>query len=256
MSAMTLILALIVLVGLSLMLIERVVPDQPLPQVPGWWARVILINVLQLAVVVLGGLTWETWFQGASLASLSALPLPAQVAAAYLLITFVFYFWHRARHDVQFLWLTCHQLHHSPSRIETITSFFKHPVELIANGVLICFLNYGILGISIEAGAWTTLVTACAEFFYHMNVRTPHWVGYFLQRPEMHRIHHERGKHYYNFADLPVWDMLFGTYKNPTRFSGPCGFRPEREASFLRMLMFRDVNNPRPNKDSPREGST
>lgn len=245
---MILVLFCIVLVGLAFMLLERVFPDQELPQVPGWWQRVILINVLQLLVVYIGGLTWDRWFVGNSLFSLAASPLLAQVAIAYVLITFVFYFWHRARHEIHFLWLTCHQLHHSPSRIEAITSFYKHPIELISNGILICFLNYGVLGISAEAGGWTTFVTAFAEFFYHMNIRTPHWVGYFLQRPEMHRIHHERGKHYSNFADLPLWDMLFGTYKNPVRFDGKCGFKPERELAFWEIMAFKNVNNPYPGK--------
>lgn len=241
---MTIVVLCIIAAGIGFMILERIFPDQELPQVPGWWIRVIFINLLQLGVVFLGGLTWDRWFVGHSIVVLSGLPLIVQVALAYLLITFVFYFWHRARHDVNFLWLSCHQLHHSPSRIETITSFYKHPVELIANGILICFLNYGLLGITPEAGAWTTFVTAFAEFFYHMNIHTPRWVGYFLQRPEMHRIHHERGKHYYNFADLPVWDMLFGTYRNPSQFAGPCGFKPERELSFWRIMTFQNVNNP------------
>jgi hypothetical protein len=30
------------------------------------------------------------------------------------------YWWHRARHDLNFLWRVCHQIHHSPARIEFI----------------------------------------------------------------------------------------------------------------------------------------
>ena len=227
------------------MILERVVPDQQLNPVPGWWVRVILINLAQLGVVLLGSFTWERWFLESSIfnlrESLSAVP---QVAAAYVLITFVFYWWHRARHENNFLWLTCHQLHHSPSRIETITSFYKHPLEILVNGIIICVLNFAVLGIAAELAAWVTLVTAAAEFFYHMNIKTPHWVGYFLQRPEMHRIHHERGKHYNNFSDLPLWDFLFGTYVNPVRVGVDCGFKPEREQAFRSMLGFKNVNRP------------
>jgi hypothetical protein len=28
-------------------------------------------------------------------------------------------------------WLIFHQLHHSPSRIEAVTSFYKHPIEIL-----------------------------------------------------------------------------------------------------------------------------
>ena len=48
----------------------------------------------------------------------------------YLVITFVYYWWHRARHEVPILWRCFHQVHHSPQRIEIITSFYKHPVEI------------------------------------------------------------------------------------------------------------------------------
>ena len=68
-------------------------------------------------------------------------------------------------------------------------------------------------------------------------------MGYFFQRPEMHRIHHQRGKHYYNFSDLPIWDMLFGTFKNPKKMDEACGFKPEREEKLMDMLIFKNVND-------------
>ena len=42
--------------------------------------------------------------------------LPALVG--YLAITFVYYWWHRARHQSDVLWRVLHQLHHSPARLE------------------------------------------------------------------------------------------------------------------------------------------
>ncbi len=78
-------------------------------------------------------------------------------------------------------------------------------------------------------------------------------LGYFFQRPEMHRIHHERGRHYKNFSDLPIWDMLFGTFENPKSFDKSCGFKPEREAALLKMIRFQNVNEkygPKKKKDA------
>jgi sterol desaturase/sphingolipid hydroxylase (fatty acid hydroxylase superfamily) len=170
----------------------------------------------------------------------------------YFILTFVYYWWHRWRHDINFLWLTMHQVHHSPQRIETITSFFKHPLEIVANSLITGAVTYVLLGMPVEAAAWSMVFQAWGEFFYHMNIKTPRWVGYFFQRPEMHRIHHERGKHYSNFSDLPIWDMMFGTYKNPDTYQGLCGFKPEREARLGAMLAFQNVNNPYPPK--PVEG--
>jgi sterol desaturase/sphingolipid hydroxylase (fatty acid hydroxylase superfamily) len=71
---------------------------------------------------------------------------------------------------------------------------------------------------------------------------TPRWVGYIVQRPEMHRLHHERGKHTNNFGDIVIGDVLFGTCRNPARYDGPCGFPTERELSLKKMQLFRNVN--------------
>lgn len=230
--------------GLALMLLERIIPDRVLPEVKGWWGRVVLANAAQLAIVLLAGVSWDRWLARASVFSVGerSWAAPLQGLIGYLVATFVYYWWHRARHDVNFLWLACHQLHHSPQRIEAITSFYKHPVELVANSVLSGALSYGLLGLTPAGAAWVTFYSAASEFFYHLNVRTPRWLGYVIQRPEMHRIHHARGVHYDNFADLPLWDMLFGTFRNPASFDGLCGFKPEREARLASMLAFQNVN--------------
>ncbi|MEN9639561.1 MAG: hypothetical protein RLZZ262_1430, partial [Bacteroidota bacterium] len=102
-----------------------------------------------------------------------------------------------------------------------------------------------LVGLDMDGAAWSLLYAAVGEYIYHMNIKTPHWMGYFFQRPEMHRIHHQRGKHFNNFSDLPMWDMLFGTYHNPKEMNTPCGYKPEREERLLDMLLFKDVNNPR-----------
>jgi len=235
----------IILAGGVVMAMERLWPARALPQVRGWWGRVVLINLLQAGMVFLGGLTWERWLQKSSLFHLTdRLGVPVSALVGYLLVTFIYYFWHRWRHDSRLLWNHLHQLHHSARRIELVTSFYKHPLEILANSILISATSYCLLGLSLEAGGWVIVLTSYAEFFYHMNVRTPHWVGYLVQRPEAHRVHHQLGRHYNNFADLPIWDMLFGTFHNPRNEEVLCGFRPEREVRFLEMLAFKDVNGP------------
>lgn len=238
-------LPLVLAVGLGFMILERMVPDQKLPRVSGWWQRVLLLNVLQFGVVLLGGMTYDRWFQEFRIFHLSGrFSAPAAGFLSYLALTLVYYWWHRLRHTSEFLWSRFHQLHHSPARIETITSFYKHPGEILANGIIIGSITYCLFGLSIEAGGWVTFYSALGEFIYHMNIRTPRWMGYFFQRPEMHRIHHERGRHFNNFSDLPVWDMIFGTYRNPETYQGPCGFRDDRELRFWDMLKFKNVNSP------------
>ena len=104
-------------------------------------------------------------------------------------------------------------------------------------------ISYLLLGLNIEAVAWSVLYSSIGEYLYHMNIKTPHAMGYFFQRPEMHKIHHKEGVHYNNFSDLPLWDMLFGTYENPKNIlTTPCGFSEEKEKEFLKILTFKNVN--------------
>ena len=236
-----------ILVGIAglMLLVERLWPAQSLPRVRAWYWRVALVNAIQLGIVLVAGVAWDRWFAQASLFHLRDHAGPvAQGVIAYLVSTFVYYWWHRVRHDSQLFWRLCHQLHHSPRRIEILTAFYKHPVEITLNSILSAAIVYLLLGCDVAAGAVYTFLTAVAEYFYHWNVSTPRWLGYLVQRPESHRVHHQHAHHTDNYADLPVWDMLFGTFRNPHRFTAACGYDDWQEDRFEDMLAFRDVNRP------------
>jgi sterol desaturase/sphingolipid hydroxylase (fatty acid hydroxylase superfamily) len=233
----------IICVFLACCVLERLRPGWQLPAVRGWWWRMLAINGVQLGVVTLAGVTWEVWLRGATVLHLGAsVPAWAGGLLAYFTATFVFYWWHRARHESRWLWLAFHQIHHSPQRLEVSTSFYKHPGEMIVNLVIGSLLVYGFFGLSPEAGAIYTMCTALGEFFYHTNVRTPRWVGWFFQRPEMHRIHHQYGKHRNNYGDIVWWDMLFDTYENPPTWDDRCGYDDAKEQLLKDMLAYRDVH--------------
>lgn len=184
--------ALIVAFTVTFFAWERALPGRALPVSRGWHARAAIMNVMQLTLIGVGGLTWNRYFRGHAFLELGNWPSPVAEGAFYWFVgTFVFYWWHRLRHANGF-WLVFHQVHHSPSRIEVMTSFYKHPVEIAADSILTGLLIYCVLGGTAEAGAWTSFFGAVGEYFYHANIRTPAWVGWFLQRPEHHSIHHER----------------------------------------------------------------
>jgi sterol desaturase/sphingolipid hydroxylase (fatty acid hydroxylase superfamily) len=234
-------------VAALMVVVERCWPGQALPRVRGWWLRIALVNLAQLGIVIVAGLTWDRWLGSVSLFSLRQHLSPWLAAAiAYFVSTFIYYFWHRLRHESTWFWRLCHQLHHSPRRIEVLASFYKNPVEILLNSVLSALIVYALLGLSVEGAAIYTALTALAEYFYHWNVRTPRWVGWVVQRPESHRVHHQFQHHSQNYADLPLWDWLFGTLRNPTDSPRRCGFSPRREQRFGEMLAFRDVHRQPP----------
>jgi sterol desaturase/sphingolipid hydroxylase (fatty acid hydroxylase superfamily) len=210
--------------GLLMAAVELLRPGRNWPRVRGWWWRAVAVNGIEVGSVFAAGLLWDRCFSQWRPWSADALGTTGGAIVGYLVITFVYYWWHRWRHEVPFFWRWFHQLHHSPQRIEVITSFYKHPLEIIANSVISSAIVYLIVGLGPGAGAGAVMLTGLAELFYHWNVKTPRWLGYIIQRPESHCVHHQEGIHHYNFSDLPLWDMLFGTFYNPRTFEDRCGF--------------------------------
>lgn len=235
--------ALVIFIALAFFIMERVRPGRGLPNSRGWYVRALFLNLAQYGVVTLAGVTWEDWLHGSSWLDIaSVMPSPVQGVLAWFIGTFIFYWWHRIRHDSDFLWRSLHQIHHSASRIEALTAFYKHPAEMIVNSVIISLVLFTMLGADLEAAAWFNLFAVSGEFFYHSNIKTPHWVGYFMQRPEHHSIHHQYDVHKFNFGDITLWDRLFGTFKDTREFAPRCGFDEGKEEQIGKMLVWVDVN--------------
>lgn len=227
------------LAGLAMLVVERVSPARPWPAIRTWYARALAFNVVQGTVIYVSGLTWNHWFHGLMHVETGSIALDAGLT--YFVITFVFYWWHRFRHESPYLWLWLHQLHHSPRRLELLTTFYKHPAEIVLDSLFSSAIAYGLMGVSPKAATLAFVMTGLAEMFYHWNISTPRWLGYLIQRPESHCVHHQTGVHRYNYSDLPIWDILFGTFRNPARFERDCGFNEEREERIGEMLTGRNV---------------
>ncbi len=95
-----------------------------------------------------------------------------------------------------------------------------------------------ILNQSIEAKVASSLAPGNDGF------SSPRWLGYFIQRPESHSRHHARGVHANNYSDLPIFDLLFGTFDNPREFAAETGFYDGASARVVEMLCGRDVAEP------------
>jgi sterol desaturase/sphingolipid hydroxylase (fatty acid hydroxylase superfamily) len=220
---------------------ERVHPGRALPRSKGWYPRALLMNLGQLLITLATAKLWLQVFGGMHLLTMPhGAPPVLQGFAAWLVGTFVFYWWHRLRHASGW-WRAFHQIHHSPSRIELVTSFYKHPIEILADSALSAAILYPVLGCTLAGGLWYNLFAATGEYFYHANVGTPRWLRFFIQTPELHSVHHQYGVHARNFADIPLWDRLFGTYEDQVEFVARCGFPEGAEERLMCMLAFNDV---------------
>ena len=174
----------------------------------------------------------------------SYLPVPTQVVIGLLFYQLVIYFYHRLIHQSNFLWRILHQMHHSSERIDIPSTYYFSLAEMVTFTLLgsICFaLVMGLSPISIS------IIIFSLNFlsqFQHANIRTPQWLGWIIQRPEQHALHHARGEHKYNYSDFPIYDYLFGTFRNPVDFQGENGFYDGASTKIKDMLLFRNVGEP------------
>lgn len=226
---------------LFFLLYERLNPGRQLPESKNWYWRALLINAAQLLITLSTVYLWIEIFGEFSLFKIRNWSSPLfEGFFGWFIGTFFFYWWHRLRHTKGF-WLAFHQIHHSPSRIETVTSFYKHPLEILCDSILSALILYPLLGCSLAGAFWYNCFAGIGEYLYHANIKTPKWMRYFIQTPELHSIHHEYNVHKYNFSDIPLWDRLFGTYKDTVEFAKRCGFPKGAEEKLGKMLFFKDV---------------
>lgn len=158
-----------------------------------------------------------------------------------ILTTFFTYWSHRLQHRYDLLWRLGHQLHHGVMRVDIGSSMIFHPIDVFVQ-VTMATLAATLLGVTAEAAAIAGVTGFAIALYQHFNVRTPALVGYVIQSPESHMLHHQRDVHARNFGDMPLWDMLFGTFAPPIHVDVAVGFEPERSRRWLAMLACVDVN--------------
>ena len=156
------------------------------------------------------------------------------------------YWYHRYAHQWDWLWRAGHQMHHSAESMDAFGAYYLHPVDTFNFTTISSLVFFPLLGLTVEAGVLGALFLTFNAMFQHTNLRTPRWLGYIIQRPESHSVHHGKGIHRYNYSDLPLWDMVFGTFRNPEGFQAEHGFYPGASARLPEMLAFQDVTSPKP----------
>lgn len=147
------------------------------------------------------------------------LPRGLEILLAVAALDLIIYWQHVLFHMLPTLW-RLHRVHHADPDFDVTTGVRFHPVE-IALSMMIKFAAIAALGPAPVAVLMFEVLLNAAAVFNHSNARLPlgidralRWV---LVTPDMHRVHHSVEEHETNsnfgFA-LPLWDRLFGTYKD------------------------------------------
>ncbi len=164
---------------------------------------------------------------------------------AELIIVFLFfdvwmYFWHRANHNIGFLW-RFHRAHHSDTEMDTTTALRFHPGEL----VLSTFFRLPVvllLGMSLGQLVLFEVMLNISTLFHHSNLAVPEKWDRLLRTvivtPNMHRVHHSTEQYETNSnytSVLSVWDRLFGSFRT----------RKDTHTITIGLPVFRELSNQR-----------
>jgi sterol desaturase/sphingolipid hydroxylase (fatty acid hydroxylase superfamily) len=150
-------------------------------------------------------------------AHLAPVRLPADSVAvwvvALLAYDFLYYWLHRAGHEVNILW-AAHVVHHQSEHYNLSTA-----LRQTGSGVLLGWLFYlpmALAGIPVEVFVVVALIDLLYQFWVHTEqVGRLGWFDRVFCSPSNHRAHHAVNERYLdrNYGGiLIVWDRLFGTF--------------------------------------------
>ena len=141
------------------------------------------------------------------------LPLWAVWALTFVVIDFVYYWYHRCSHRVRFLWAV-HMNHHSSEEMNYVVSLRQAwfgPITKIPFFMFMPLVGFDPL-ITLVAGVASTLWGVLGHTQW-INKLGP--LEYVLVTPSSHRVHHGSNECYLdkNYGNLLiVWDRMFGTF--------------------------------------------
>ncbi len=226
------------------MLWEALWPARTLPKVKNWRVKGITSFLVFFYLSSYLPLLIDPWIAQYMLFDISSLGTVFGAILGVICYQLGVYIYHRAVHTSNLLWRVFHQMHHSAERLDTYGAFYFSPLDMISFTFLGSIVFAFFIGLSPQAITVVILLLNFLSIFQHANIKTPQWLGYIIQRPESHSVHHGRGLHKYNYSDIPMWDMLFGTFYNPKSYEHENGFYDGASAKLKEMLLFRDINKP------------
>jgi len=147
-----------------------------------------------------------------------AAPPVVAILATVVALDCLSYAWHRANHQVRFLW-RFHRVHHGDQDFNVSTALRFHPGELLLS-LPIRLAAIVLLGAPVAGVLAFEVVFMCANILEHGNFDLPRraerTLATLLVTPALHRWHHSRevAELNTNFGTVfAVWDRILGTFR-------------------------------------------
>jgi sterol desaturase/sphingolipid hydroxylase (fatty acid hydroxylase superfamily) len=199
------------------------------------------INLLIGPLIVVPITAWAGGFTtGLRPAWLSGWP---GLAVDLVVLDFWIYWWHRANHEIPFLW-RFHQVHHFDELLDSTTALRFHFGEVVLSalaraGVIVA------LGVPLSSVLLFETLVLMSTIFHHSDARLPPRLERALARviitPSIHWVHHHalRADTDSNYGTIfSFWDPLFRSKSRTRRWRAmPIGVEGRRDRPLLRLIM-------------------
>jgi sterol desaturase/sphingolipid hydroxylase (fatty acid hydroxylase superfamily) len=153
------------------------------------------------------------------------------------------YFWHRANHEIPFLW-KFHHVHHLDETLDISTGVRFHFGEVILSATLRCFIilafNINLVNLLIIEG-----IILMSSMFHHSNIALPKslesFLSYIIVTPSIHWVHHHKKRKDTdsNYATIfSFWDHLFNSrsfFKRKLKMK--IGVEGDKEQSLMQLIL-------------------
>lgn len=134
----------------------------------------------------------------------------------FVLVDFFYYWFHRASHEVNFLWNTAHVVHHQSEDYNLSVALRQSSLGGVFG--MLFYLPLAVMG--FDAYAFVTIkgINLIYQFWIHTEAidKLPRWFEWLFNTPSHHRVHHGRNPKYIDrnhAGTLMLWDRMFGTFQ-------------------------------------------
>ncbi len=133
-----------------------------------------------------------------------------------LILDLFIYLWHRANHNIAFLW-RFHKIHHLDRSLDVTSSVRFHFIEVMISALIRLVVIF-LFGISFAHVLIFEAMVFIASSFQHSNInlnkRFEKNLSYLIVTPSIHFIHHEKemANTNSNYGTIfSFWDRIFGS---------------------------------------------
>ncbi len=134
----------------------------------------------------------------------------------FVLVDFFYYWFHRASHEINFLWNTAHVVHHQSEDYNLSVALRQASFGGVFS--MLFYLPLAFMGFSAYAFLTVKGLNLIYQFWIHTEAinKLPRWFEFAFNTPSHHRVHHGRNPKYIDrnhAGTFMFWDRMFGTFQ-------------------------------------------